>query len=421
MYRQRHNPYYVKQRHTSSNPVNDNILLRVGLRPSVYRQQFEYKFHHNIHKNPKDILVSGKLIHLPKGLGPLPIFDYELVKYNPKYDSSTCICYSELKTLIFRCDTLKKETENIKRPPDVFQELVKMNKFMLTRTSAKIANLNFDFLNIIGKVMDHGVTYVDLCAAPGGFSYYLTKLFSKINGQAFLTSMPGSNTHLNYNDKLLENNNSKIKMFIQNGDITSFDFRVSFAKFVNTKVDFVLADGGIDCRGLENYQEFYTRNLIVAQIVMGMKLLKETGFMIVKFFYTNSVFMVDILYLLSYIFEEVQICKPITSRDTNGEKYILFKGFRNNNYIVEYMNVILKLNLSFEKEKSQMINRFIKDRRDERYINFKEEVIKANKYYLNKQCGALQRFINDNKYGSKEFNGYMYMKHWTHYFQNIKN
>jgi hypothetical protein len=58
---------------------------------------------------------------------------------------------------------------------------------------------------------------------------------------------------------------------------------------------------------------------------------KKGGSFILKVYDTFTRFSLDLLFLLSNLYEEVYIIKPSTSRFANSEKYIVCKGFRNIN------------------------------------------------------------------------------------------
>ena len=67
------------------------------------------------------------------------------------------------------------------------------------------------------------------------------------------------------------------------------------------------------------------------QIAFAIAMQKEKGTFIIKFFDTFTKMSIDLLYLLSIVYEQVYFVKPHTSRKANSEKYIVCKGFLLNN------------------------------------------------------------------------------------------
>jgi 23S rRNA U2552 (ribose-2'-O)-methylase RlmE/FtsJ len=93
-------------------------------------------------------------------------------------------------------------------------------------------------------------------------------------------------------------------------------------------IDFITADGGFDFSIDFNKQEENSLNLIFAEICFAVMMQKKGGSFVLKVFDTFSSASAEMLYLLSYLYEEVLIMKPSTSRPANSEKYIICLGFR---------------------------------------------------------------------------------------------
>ena len=93
-------------------------------------------------------------------------------------------------------------------------------------------------------------------------------------------------------------------------------------------IDFVTGDGGMDFSNDFNKQEESSLNLIFAQIVFAMCIQKKGGSFVLKLFDTFSSLSVELLFLLNYLYEDIYIIKPLTSRPANSEKYIVCIRFR---------------------------------------------------------------------------------------------
>ena len=92
-------------------------------------------------------------------------------------------------------------------------------------------------------------------------------------------------------------------------------------------MDIITADGGIDVSNDFNKQEKLVSKLLVAEIIYAVTMQKKGGHFILKIFDIFSKLTVDMLYLLSSLYNEVYITKPHTSRLANSEKYIVCKNF----------------------------------------------------------------------------------------------
>ena len=112
------------------------------------------------------------------------------------------------------------------------------------------------------------------------------------------------------------------------GDIMSPDnLKYCFDKYCNT-IDLVTADGGFDFSIDFNHQESVSSKLILSQIAFASAVQKDGGCFVIKFFDTFTQVSLDMIYLLSLLYENVYFVKPFTSRYANSEKYLVCKNFR---------------------------------------------------------------------------------------------
>jgi hypothetical protein len=87
------------------------------------------------------------------------------------------------------------------------------------------------------------------------------------------------------------------------------------------------ADGGFDFSGDYNAQEDSIFPLLLAESIIGLKVLGKGGCMIIKCFDTTEQPTLDLLWLLSRAFRTWGITKPHTSRSGNAERYFIGKGY----------------------------------------------------------------------------------------------
>lgn len=203
------------------------------------------------------------------------------------------------------------------------------NSIFNNRAALKLANLDYIF-NITKFKRDYfdpksdenkRPIVADLCFAPGGFSQYIQYRFDDcyIFG---ITYKEG----LNWNSKDLDMN----RFENVTGNSGTGNLYIDYKDFIKKVglIDLVIADGGTDV--INKTKEIESSKLILCEIMIGISCTKVDCDFIVKVFDTVTKTSADIIYLLSLYFEKVYIFKPIMSRSTNGEKYIVCK--RRNKY-----------------------------------------------------------------------------------------
>ncbi|CAH8472936.1 unnamed protein product, partial [Schistosoma turkestanicum] len=117
------------------------------------------------------------------------------------------------------------------------------------------------------------------------------------------------------------------------GDITKWSNLASFASFIgrstnNTGVHILLADGDFDVSGQYNLQEVMCKQLYLCQCLCALINLRPGGHFLMKLFDTFTEFTIGIIYLMGYLFEEIYIIKPVTSRPANSERYLVCKNLQ---------------------------------------------------------------------------------------------
>ena len=84
-------------------------------------------------------------------------------------------------------------------------------------------------------------------------------------------------------------------------------------------------------------QEEIEAPLHLGQVICGLRMLQEGGHLICKTFMFFSPFSISLMYLTSQCFTEFFITKPETSRPGNSEVYIIGKGFRIREEIIQLL------------------------------------------------------------------------------------
>ncbi|CAF4838009.1 unnamed protein product [Pieris macdunnoughi] len=103
------------------------------------------------------------------------------------------------------------------------------------------------------------------------------------------------------------------------------------------KVLLVTADGSIDCMQKPDAQEEVTSPLHYCEIVTALQSLSKGGTLIFKLFTIFEHSTVCLLYLLNHLFQDVNIYKPITSRQGNSEVYAICLRYKDNILLDEFL------------------------------------------------------------------------------------
>jgi 23S rRNA U2552 (ribose-2'-O)-methylase RlmE/FtsJ len=122
------------------------------------------------------------------------------------------------------------------------------------------------------------------------------------------------------------------RIVIETGDGTGNLYHLENLLYVRTHyehmMDFITADGGFDYSVDFNQQEESSLHLIFSEICFALMMQKKGGHFILKVFDTFCSSTLELIYLLTYLYEDVIICKPMTSRPANSEKYIICTNFK---------------------------------------------------------------------------------------------
>ncbi|UOT91767.1 Methyltransferase [Aratus pisonii nudivirus] len=413
-----------KYHHNNRDIIDQNTLKLCGMLPSKYKDKISYKYKNDMYILKSTDQVQQDKVYVINDNVELPDLKYEYVVSEPTgtYNCETVYNYESVKNLINKLFTFKDLLSSEELQPSISCNIKKLNVYsklvrqysstLLNVCSLKLLNINYTFDNIIGKSMKYDTLYADLCSAPGGFTYLLQSIFCNCKVTGFLTSMPPIESYLEYDPYIRDQNNCNFRLNVLYGDIRNQNFRIQFANHIGFKVAFVLADGGVDFKGQENFQEYIMRDLCLAQMLMGMMILKPSGFMICKYFDTFSKYMLSVLFLLKSVFKGMIVCKPVSSKAGNAEKYILFKDYQPNADLVEYFERILNL----DKSERDKINNLVKIEDNHEFYN---SMMKINKNLVINQNSALQKYLGKIKIEDMKsdiiYNTY---KSWVKTFKN---
>lgn len=135
-----------------------------------------------------------------------------------------------------------------------------------------------------------------------------------------------------------------------NGDLTNpKTIKLFGGNFTKDKAHFITADGGFMWEH-ENLQEQEAYKLILAQIIMALKIQAKDGNFICKIYESFANITSKFIAILSSFYNNIYITKPLMSRGSNSEKYIICINFidskDNNKKISKLDNILAKMNES---------------------------------------------------------------------------
>lgn len=202
---------------------------------------------------------------------------------------------------------------------------------------------------------------------------------------------------------LVQSGGSKKK---DNGDITDPKTLKLFGGEIKEKVDFITGDGGFEWSN-ENTQEQESYRLILSQIISAIKLQKKNGCFVCKFFETFTLTSLKMLSILTTVYDKVYLVKPLTSRESNSEKYAVCMNFKYDEKNKEYKDIIKKLDEIFDaihKEKKNHIVDIFSD--FELSKDFIVQCIEINRTIANEQFKVINNildFINKEIYSGDAY------------------
>jgi len=179
------------------------------------------------------------------------------------------------------------------------------------------------------------------------------------------------------------------------GDLYNIENHRSFRKQLSAKAgdkaDIYTADGGFDFTSDFNNQEENVLQLILAEILLGLTVLKRNGILIIKLFDTVLSPTIELLYVTTRQFREWTILKPKTSRAANSERYLVCRGFLGTDE-----ETIYSLTKALHKAMSNSILGFLHPAtyQEQEYIEFEKTIMMYQQVLSENQIKAIKRTLH---------------------------
>ena len=160
------------------------------------------------------------------------------------------------------------------------------------------------------KVINNGMSIVDLGAAPGSWSEFISRKFKNIKLVAI---------DLKELDKI--ENVTHIK-----GDFTDEITQKKIEKNFDEKIDLVVSDMAVNTTGNKNVDSLVTGELSIEDMNFSLKIIKKNRVFDSKIFMRSS--FNEIVDSAKKNFKEFHVYKPPSSRKESKENFIICKNLR---------------------------------------------------------------------------------------------
>ncbi len=173
------------------------------------------------------------------------------------------------------------------------------------RSAYKLIEINEKF-----KIFKSGMTVVDIGAAPGSWSQYVSRTMK--NGK--IVSID-----------LKEMENIKNSFHIK-GDFTEPIIQRKIKNHLNKQADVIMSDMAVNTTGIKSIDSIQTGELCKEAINFSTEIISPNGFFISKIFMGGS--FNEIVAAGKKIFKELKVFKPQSSRKDSKESFIICKNLR---------------------------------------------------------------------------------------------
>lgn len=176
---------------------------------------------------------------------------------------------------------------------------------------------------------------VHLAEAPGGFIQATALYRQKFHKAADVTKdayhtislkPKGSKSVPNFKNTMLDGIKQINIWDIEDSDLMKMSVQRKLTQ-KTTDAHFITADGGFEWKD-ENYQEQEAYKLLLSEVLAAFRLQGKGGSFVIKIFDTFTDVTVKIMSLLACFYDQVIIFKPLMSRPSNSEKYIVCTKFK---------------------------------------------------------------------------------------------
>ena len=192
----------------------------------------------------------------------------------------------------------------IKQRRDTYVKLSKIDGYR-ARSAYKLKEIDEKF-----KIFKGGMTVIDIGAAPGSWSQYVSKVVKSVK----LISIDLKEIEL-------------IEKTVQiKGDFTDTEVQNEIKSHIKNKVDAVISDMAVNTTGIKNIDSIQTGELCKEAMFFSKEIISRDGYFISKIFMGET--FNEIVAEGKKIFKEVKVFKPKSSRKDSKESFIVCRKLR---------------------------------------------------------------------------------------------
>ena len=333
--------------------------------------------------------------------------------YNIKYiDIDVYVLYKSLK---IKMDNSKKLIDDYSSRWDYYKKINNKYEYIYNNRhnnifNVKITPISRSYFKLQEITIDCNINIENcniLCMAeaPGGFVKNILDRTTKT--KIYANSLLSNDKKIpSWNDIIINSNRVHILNGVDNtGNIYNIENINDIINKIKNKCDLITADGGIDYSINYNNQEYDSYKLLVCEIYLALCTQKINGNFLLKIFDIFNYNTVQLLYILNLFYKKVMIVKPLSSRSSNSEKYIICMNFKDNKKELE----LLKTKIYDYIKNTKKIDLFIP-------LSFILNIYNYNKEFVDNQSNNIKDTINliKNKdyINNKIYNHLEYSNEW---------
>ena len=192
----------------------------------------------------------------------------------------------------------------IKQKRDIYVKKSKIEGYR-SRAVYKLQEINEKF-----KFLKNGIQIVDLGAAPGSWSQFISKNFK-------------SSKIVSIDLKEIEEIEG-IHQIV--GDFTDELQKKKIIDYFGGKIDAVISDMAVNTTGNKSIDSIVTGELSIEALHFSTNIIKKQGFFVSKIFMGTS--FNEIITIAKKKFKQVNVFKPPASRKDSKENFIICKNLR---------------------------------------------------------------------------------------------
>ena len=191
-----------------------------------------------------------------------------------------------------------------KQRRDIYVRQSKVDGYR-ARSAYKLMELDKKF-----KIFKKGMNIIDIGAAPGSWSQYVSKVVKNVK-------------LISVDLKIMEKIENTTQIM---GDFTEHDVQNQIKKILKEKIDVVMSDMAVNTTGIKSVDAIQTGELCEEAMTFSKDVISDKGFFISKIFMGGS--FNEIVALGKKIYKEVKVFKPKSSRKDSKESFIVCKNLR---------------------------------------------------------------------------------------------